>query len=452
MQKSLQNSNSQPQKSGRDLKALMREVLAASRQEGASDACVAVSEEDGFSIDVRMGEVDTVSFHEATSVAVTVYFGQRQGSASSTDLSPASLQSMVTAACDIAKVSAVDPCFGLADKDLVPKELPALDLYHPWAITPQEAIELVRNCEQHALAVDSRITNSDGVGLSTYVFCTGYADTYGRDELFNSSRHSLSCSLIAKSNETMQRDYAYTTARLASKLQPEIEIAKLAADRVLNRLDAQKLKTQHAPVLFSSRVSNSLFGAFINAISGGNLYRKSTFLLDSLGKQVFPSYIRIHEQPHILQALGSSPVDAEGVLTRNNVFVEDGCVKQYVLGSYSARRLGLATTANSGGVFNLTIDPTDGDFIDMLRKMDRGLLVTELMGHGVNGLTGDYSRGASGFWVEHGEIQYPVEEITIAGNLQDMFRQIVAVGSDIDPNRSTHCGSVLLEQMTIAGH
>lgn len=451
MQKSLQNSNRLPFKSTVEMTALMQDMLSRARKQGATDACVSVNQENGFSTDIRMGEVETLAFHEAKGASITVYFGQSQGSASSTDTSLSSLDSVVSAACDIAKVSAADPCFGLADKALVSHDYPDLDLCHPWSISPTEAIERARACEQLAMAVDKRIRNSDGVSVSTYTFCNGYADSYGRLGFVNSSRHSMSCSLIAQEGDVMQRDYDYTTARHPKYLLSEAYIAQSAAERALSRLGARKMKTQTAPILFSSRVSSGLFGAFIGAISGSNLYRKNTFLLDSIGQPIFPAGIRIHEQPHLLQGLGSSPFDAEGVLTRNNVLVDDGRVCQYVLGSYSARRLGLATTANSGGVFNLTVDPTAGDFHEMLQRMGTGLLVTELMGQGVNGLTGDYSRGAAGFWVEGGEIQYPVEEITIAGNLKEMFRGIVAVGADVNPNIPTQCGSVLIEKMMIGG-
>lgn len=451
MQKTVQKSNSTPFKSREEMNALMQSMLSMAHEQGATDAQVTLTQEAGFSTDVRMGEVETLAFHEAKGVGITVYVGQSQGGASSTDTSPTALKAMVSAACDIAKVSAADPCFGLADKALVTHDYPELDLYHPWSITPTEAIERARACEQLAMAVDTRITNSDGVSVSTYTFSNGFADSYGRLGIVNSSRHSFSCSLIAQDGEVMQRDYDYTTARHPSCLISETEVAKHAAQRALSRLGARKIKTQTAPVLFSSRVSSSLFGAFIGAISGSNLYRKNSFLLDSIGQVVFPKGIHIHEQPHLLQALGSSPSDGEGVLTRNNILVEDGRVCQYVLGSYSARRLGLVTTANSGGVFNLTVDPTGGDFQSMLDELGTGLLVTELMGQGVNGLTGDYSRGAAGFWVEAGVIQYPVEEITIAGNLKDMFKGIVHVGSDINPNISTRCGSVLIDKMMIGG-
>ncbi|CDZ78589.1 peptidase PmbA [Legionella massiliensis] len=447
-----ENNNRAVAKSTNKLSELMQDVLARAKAKGATDASVSVNHDSGYSVDVRMGEVETVAFSEDKGVALTVYIGNRKGSSSSTDTSPAALDALVTAACDIALVSAADPCFGLADKELINNDYPDLDLFHPWEITPAEAIEKALACEAQALAMDKRITNSDGVNFSTYAFCNGFANTNGAKGIIQSTRHGLSCSLIAKEGETMQRDYDYTTARRAIDLNSLENLAKSAVERATSRLGARKVQTQKVPVLFSTRVSSGLFASFINAISGGNLYRKNTFLLDSIDQQIFPQNIRVYEQPFLPRGLGSSPFDADGVPTRNNVFVEEGIVRQYVLGSYSARRLGVKTTANSGGVFNLTIDPTAGDLQDLLRKMDTGLLVTELMGQGVNGLTGDYSRGAAGFWVENGEIQYPVEEITIAGNLKDMFKAIAAVGNDHNPNIPTRCGSILLEEMMIAGH
>jgi PmbA protein len=447
-----EHNNSAAVKSTNNLTELMDDVLERAKAQGATDAMVSVNHDSGYSVDVRMGDVETVAFSEDKALSLVVYIGHRKGSASSTDTSPKALDALVRAAYDIALVSAEDPCFGLADKELINNKAPDLDLYHPWSITPPEAIEKALACETEALSLDKRITNSDGVNFSTYAFCNGFANTLGAHGVIQGTRHSISCSLIAKEGESMQRDYDYTTARRSVDLNSLDNLAKTAVERATGRLNARKVKTQKVPVLFSSRVSSGLFASFINAISGGNLYRKNTFLLDSIDQQVFPANIRIYEQPFLARGLGSSPFDSEGIPTRNNLFVEEGIVRQYVLGSYSARRLGLKTTANSGGVYNLTIDPTAGDLQDLLRKMNKGLLVTELMGQGINGLTGDYSRGAAGFWVENGEIQYPVEEITIAGNLKEMFKAIAAVGTDLNPNISTRCGSVLIEEMMIAGH
>lgn len=451
MQIKSQHINSEVYKSTIELTQLLNDVLDLAREEGATDAAVAVNNDRGFSVDVRMGEVETVAFSEDKGVGLTVYVGQRKGSASSTDTTPAALRSMVKAACDIAKVSAEDPCFGLADKDLMTRNHPDLDLFHPWDITPQQAIEMALKCETYALSLDKRISNSDGVSVSSYESHHGYANTHGGEGFIHCTRHSLSCSVIAKEGDEMQRDYDYTTVRNAKDLTNTETIAKNAVERALSRLGSKQIKTQVTPVIFSSRVSSGLFGSFINAISGSNLYRKNTFLLDSVGQQLFPEFIRIYEQPHLPGALGSSPFDSEGVPTRPNVLVEKGRLLQYVLGSYSARKMKLKTTANSDGVHNLTVDPTCGDLQELLHTMENGLLVTELMGQGVNGITGDYSRGASGYWVENGEIQYPVDEVTIAGNLKEMFQMIRAVGNDINPNISIKCGSVLIEKMMVAG-
>lgn len=439
------------QKSTSSLSAIMHDVLAKTKQMGASDASVSVNHDRGYAVDVRMGQVETVAFHEDNGISVTVYFGHRKGSASSTDTNPDALHNMVEAACDIAKVSAADPCFGLADKALMTNQFPDLQLYHPWSIKPAEAIEIALECEAKALAIDPRIHNSDGVNVSTYEFWHGFANSYGGEGVLQGSRHGISCSLIAKEGKVMQRDYDYSTARDASLLRNIDDLAQSSVLRTVSRLGARKIKTQKSPILFSSRVSSSLLSSFINGISGSNLYRKSSFLLDSIGQELFPKGFNIYEQPLLLGGLGSAPFDGEGVPTRNNRFIEDGRVVQYVLSSYPARRMGLQTSANSGGVHNLTLDSTAGDTRDMLKRLHTGLFVTELMGQGVNILTGDYSRGATGFWVENGEIQFPVEEVTIAGNLKHMYKSILAVGNDIDPNIATRCGSILIEQMTIAG-
>ncbi len=355
------------------------------------------------------------------------------------------------AACDIARVSAEDPCFGLADKELMAKNHPDLDLYHPWDIKPEQAIKMAIDCESHALSLDKRITNSDGVSVSSYESHHGYANTHGGSGFTHSTRHSISCSLIATDGQKMQRDYDYSTVRNADNLEPISSIAKNAVERAISRLGARQISTQMIPVIFSSRVSSGLFGSFINAISGSNLYRKNSFLLDSVGQQLFPEFIQVYEQPHLQGALGSAAFDSEGVTTRPNLIVDKGRLMHYLLGSYSARRMGLITTGNSDGVHNLTIDPTAGDLNELLHTMGTGLLVTELMGQGVNIITGDYSRGASGYWVENGEIQFPVDEVTIAGNLKEIFQMIRAVGNDINPNISTRCGSILIDKMMVAG-
>lgn len=451
MQTMTQHNNNVLAKSTDELSELMTQVLALAKQEGATDASVVVNNDRGFSVDVRMGEVETVAFSEDKAIGLTVYFGHQKGGASSTDTSPSALHAMVKAACEIAKVSAKDPCFGLADKELMTDKYLDLDLYHPWALTPEEAIEKALACEAHALAQDKKITNSDGVGVSSYEFHQGFANTYGGRGILHSTRHSMSCSLIAGKDDAMQRDYDYSTTRNAAFLALPNKLAEEAARRAISRLGAKQIKTQKIPVVFSNRVSSSILGAFVSAISGSNLYRKNSFLLDSIGLQLFPEFVRIYEQPHLPCSLGSSPFDAEGVPTRANVIVDEGKIQQYLLGSYSARKMGLKTTANSDGVHNLTVDPTVSGFENVLKQLGTGLLVTELMGQGVNGTTGDYSRGASGYWVENGVIQYPVDEVTIAGNLKEMFHMIQAIGDDLNPNIPTRCGSILIGEMVVAG-
>jgi PmbA protein len=433
------------------LEQLMTDVLKLTRDKGATDAAVSVNHDQGFNVDARMGSIETVAFCEEKGVAVTVYIGQQKGSATSSDTSSAALDAMVSAACEIAKVSAKDLCFGLADVNLMDMNYPDLDLLHPWSISPEAAGELAIACEAKALGSDKRIHNSDGAGVATYTFCHGYGNTNDFLGVIEGSRHSLSCSLLAEEAGSMQRDYAYTTARNAENLMNSDDLAALAAKRTVDRLSPRQIETQKTPVIFSSRVSSSLINAFIQAVSGSSLYRKQSFLLDSLGEVIFPENINISETPHLLGGLGSSPFDGEGIITRPNIFIKDGVLQQYVLGSYSARKMGLKTTANSGGVHNLTVNSTAGDLDDLLKQMDKGLLITELMGQGVNGMTGDYSRGASGFWVENGSIQYPVDGVTVAGNLKDMFQKIAAVGTDINPSISTRCGSILIEEMMLAG-
>lgn len=452
MQNSMsQHNNREPLKSTQELSSLMEHVLSEARQQGATDASVSVNHDTGFSVDVRMGEVETLAFSEDKGVSVTVYLDSQKGHASSSDTSPEAIKMMVHAAIEIARVSAPDACSGLPDRALVSFEYPELDLYHPWEITPAMAIENAKRCEKIALSYDNRITNSDGVSIGSYAYMAGYASTQGFSGLVQSTRHSISASMIAQEHEKMQRDYEYSVARDPHKLESIDTVADIASKRTISRLGARKISTQACPVVFSSRLSSGLFSVFIQAISGGNLYRKNSFLLDAIGERVFPEWMQIYEQPHLVGALGSTPFDNEGLITRPNVFVENGVLKQYALSSYTARKLGLQTTANAGGVSNLTIDATADDLEDLLKEMGRGLLVTELMGQGINMVTGDYSRGAVGFWVEDGQIQFPVEEVTIAGNLKQMFQEIQAVGQDINPNTSTRCGSVLIGKMIVAG-
>lgn len=448
----LQNNKKQPLKSTQELTKVMQYVLAKARQDGATDAVVAMNHNTGFSVDVRMGEVDTVAFSEEKGVSVTVYFGQRKGSASSSDVSETALSAMVHSACEIAKVTGEDPCFGLPDKALLALEYPDLALYHPWDITPEAAIELALSCEKAALGFDKRLVNSDGACVSTYEFCSGLANSQGLMAIKKSTRHGLSCSLIAQEGTSMQSDYDYTAARHPEDLLSAELVAQGAAERALQRLHGRKIKTQKAPVLFSPRVSSQIFSTLMDAINGANLYRHQSFLANTIGQTLFPTFIRVYEQPHLLRGFGSAAYDSEGVATRENVFVDQGVLQRYLLSCYTARKLNLETTANCGGFHNLTIDPTiSGGQETLLRQMGTGLLLTELMGQGTNLLTGDYSHGASGFWVEQGQIQYPVEEITVAGHLSNMFQNILAVGDDRNPNLATRCGSVLLKEMMIAG-
>ena len=430
---------------------LLQEILHQAQKKGASDAAGFINHDSGFSVNVRMQEVETVAFNEDKNISLVVYFGKRQGSASSTDLSAASIEQVVEAACSIAAVSSMDPCFGLPDAELMTTTHQDLNLYHPWDIEPTAMIEQAISCEKHAMALDTRITNSDGVSGSTNSFLHCYANTNGGAGAIRGTSHGFSCSLIANNGSNMQRDYDYTTARNSVNLTPRIKLAESAVNKTISRLGARKLKTCKTPVLFSSRVSSGLIASFINAISGSNLYRKNSFLVDSFGKLIFPTWMQIYERPRLLSALGSAPFDSEGVPTRDNIFVDKGCITQYVLGSYSARKLGLTSTANSDGVHNLHVTPNAGGLDELIKIMHTGLLVTELMGQGINILTGDYSRGAFGFWIENGSIQYPVEGITVAGNLKEMYSEISAVGNDINPNIATRCGSILISNMTIAG-
>lgn len=433
------------------LKELTETILAEAKRQGASAAEVGTSQGNGISVNVRMGEIDTLEYHRDKSVGITVYFGQRKGSASTSDTTIEAIKSTVAAACNIARFTAEDPFAGLADASLMAYGYPELDLYHPWNITAEEGIKLATQCEQLAMAEDKRITNSEGASLSTYQGVSAYGNSHGFIGVCASSRHSLSCVLIGQEAGAMQRDYEFTTARDPLDLDPIAKVARSAAFRTVRRLGARRIKTQKVPVIFAAEIAGSLIGGFLAAISGGNLYRQSSFLLDYLGKQVFPDHIHIYEQPHIKKALGSSPFDNEGVLTKDSDIITNGILQRYVLSSYSARKLGMQTTGNAGGVHNLFISTSDKDLSALLQQMDTGLLVTELMGEGANIMNGDYSRGAAGFWVEKGVIQYPVEEITIAGNLKDMLANLVLVGNDVDKRGKILTGSILLEQMMVAG-
>lgn len=438
------------------LKQLARDVLAFAREQGATDASVEISEGSGLSVSVRKGNIETIEQNKDKGLGVTVYVGQRRGNASTSDFSTKSLRATVEAAANIARFTAEDDCAGLPDADLLELAPRDLRLFYPWQIDTEQAVELAKRCENAAFEVDKRITNSEGA--SVYVQQSHFVGANSRGFIggYPFSRHTISVAPIAGKGNQMQRDDWYTSSRNPKELARPEKVGRYAAERALARLNARKLNTRTCPVLFEAPLAAGLLGAFVQAVSGGALYRKSTFLLDTLGKQVFPSHIQIVEDPHLVGAVGSAPFDEEGVKTVRRKVIKDGVLQGYFLSSYSARKLGMQTTGNAGGSHNLEIVSRDtrrsDDFEGMLRKLGTGLLVTELMGQGVNYVTGDYSRGASGYWVENGIIQYPVEEITIAGNMREMFQQIVAVGNDTLVRGNKTTGSILIEKMVVAGN
>lgn len=434
------------------LQGLVHEILTQAAGLGASSAEAAVSSQNGYSVTVRKGEVETIEYNRDKGLGVTVYFGQRKGSASTTDFKPDAIRQTVQAACDIARYTTADEYAGLADADLLARDIPQLDLYQPWPIAPDQAIELARRCEAAGFAVDRRLTNSEGAYVGTHSGQRVYGNSLGFVGGYASSSHSLGCTLIASDNDEMQRDHWYSQSRNPHTLEDVEDIGRKAGQRTVQRLNAKKLPTCKVPVVFSADVARGLMGHFVRAVSGGSLYRRSSFLLDSLGQGVFPDFVQMDERPHIPQGLGSAPFDNEGVATRPRALIKDGVLQGYVLDSYAARHLGMQTTGNAGGVHNLHINSSGHSLADLLRDMGRGLLITEVMGQGVNIVTGDYSRGASGFWVEHGEIQYPVEEFTLAGKLPDMFRGLRAVGNDVDRRGNLLTGSWLIDVMTVAGN
>ena len=433
------------------LETVVANVLEEAKNQGASAAEVGLSIESGLSVTCRLGAVETIEHHRDQGLGITVFLGQQKGSASVTDLGEDSIKDGVKAACSIARFSGDDRYAGLPDPDRLATQFPDLDVCHPWALSADQAITLALDCETVARELDPLITNSEGATVNSHQGISVLGNSLGFLNGYESTRHSLSCSVIGQQGDEMQRDYWNTVARNANDLDSSRYVGAMAAERVVRRLGAQSLSSRQCPVLYAPEVAASLLGHFIGAISGGSLYRKSSFLLDALETQVFPEFIRIHEQPFLPKALGSSAYDGEGVATQAHDIVTDGILASYVLSSYSAKKLGMVTTGNAGGVHNLTIEPGDQDQRGLLATMDTGLLVTELIGQGVNSMTGDYSRGAAGFWVEGGVIQYPVEEITIAGNLKDMYQNIVAVGNDVDLRRNTRTGSILVAQMTVAG-
>jgi len=433
------------------LRQIARDVLDYAAQRGASAAETEVSEGAGQTVTVRRGEVETIEYNRDKGIGVTVYLGKQRGHASTTDFTPQEMRDTVDAALSIARFTAADECAGLADADLLARTVPDLDLWHPRDLPVERAIEIARDCEAAGFAVDKRLTNSEGATVSTQGSHFIYGNSLGFLDGFPSTRHGVWCALVAGKNDEMQRDEWYETSRDAADLPDVAGVGRKAGERAVHRLGARKIATTQVPVLFEAPVAASLLGHFVAAVSGGSLYRKSSFLLDSAGKQIFASMVNVSEQPHVAKGLASAPFDEEGVATHPREVVQGGVVEGYFLGSYSARKLGLKSTGNAGGNHNLFLRDTGTDFPGLLKAMGEGLLVTELLGHGVNPVTGDYSRGAAGFWVERGEIAYPVQEITIAGNLKDVFRGIVAIGNDVVRRGSRQCGSILVERMTIAG-
>jgi PmbA protein len=441
------------------LREIAADVLRFAKEKGASDAVVEISEGHGLSVSVRKGQVQTIEQNKDKGIGVTVFLGQRgairRGNASTSDFSSQSLKDTVEAAYNIARFTAEDDCAGLPDEDMLERSPRDLDLFHPWLINAEEAVAIAQRCEAAAFAVDKRVSNSEGAGVYAQQSQFVMANSAGFIGGYPYTRHSISVSPIAGKGSHMQRDDWYTSDRDPARLAQPEAVGRYAAERALARLNARQLDTRKCPVLFEAPLAAGLLGAFVQAVSGGALYRKSTFLTDSLGTQVFGDDIRIVEDPSVPGATGSTPFDEEGVRVQQRDVVKDGVVQGYFLSTYSARKLGMRTTGNAGGSHNLQIlssrTRAADDFAGMLKKMGTGLLVTELMGQGVNYVTGDYSRGASGYWVENGVIQYAVEEITIAGNLKDMFMDIAAIGSDVLVRGTKSTGSILIGSMTIAG-
>jgi PmbA protein len=435
-----------------DLESIIERALEEARARGASQAEAAVSQDTGLSVGVRLGEVETLEHQRDRSMGITVYFGQRKGSASTADFSLDAVRATVAKACSIARFTAEDAASGLADAALMTRTPLDLDLSHPWDVTAERAIEIAKACEAAALKFDARINNSEGASLGTHQGLHVYGNTHGFVGGYPTTSHTLSCVVLAGTGEDMQRDYWYSSSRDWRELEQAEAIGRESARRTIARLGPRRIRTRRAPVLFVPEIARGLIGHFVAAIRGSSQYRQSSFLLNSVGQQVFPAGFSIAERPHIPKAMASAPFDDEGVATRERDLIADGILTGYILSSYSARKLGLETTGNAGGAHNLLVAPTlAGGAEALLSRLGTGLLVTELMGQGVNMVTGDYSRGAAGFWVENGSIQYPVAEITIAGNLREMLKGITAVGDDVDVRGGTRVGSILLQEMTIAG-
>lgn len=436
------------------LQQIVDDLLTEARKQGATAAEAGVSNDSGLSVTVRLDEVETVERTSDHSLGVTVYFDHRKGSANTTDLSPAAISDTVSAACRIAKYTSEDQYAGLPPADLMARDFPDLDLYHPWHVSVEEAVDRARECENAARGYDARIQNSEGATVNTHSGQFIYGNSHGFIGGYPTSRHGLSCAVVATGKHDMQRDYWYTSARTPVELESAVSVGEQAAARTIARLDGRQLDTRESPVIFRAEIAPGLLRSLIAAVRGPALYRNASFLLDHLGKSIFPDWVHLEEDPLKRRGLASAPFDIEGVATRAKDIVESGTLQSYVLDSYAARKLGMETTGNAGGVRNLTITPGPGegkDLVELMRAMDTGLLITEMMGQGANTVTGDFSRGAAGFWVEGGEIQYPVEEITVAGNLRDMFKGLVAVGNDDRIPGSVRTGSWLIDTMTVAG-
>lgn len=432
------------------LQQIAQDIIQLTRKAGASSAETEISFGTGQNVSVRQGETENIEYNRDKGCSVTVYFGQRKGYASTSDLSPQALKDTVEAACNIAKYTAEDAFCGLADAELMAKNFPDLSLHHPWHIDVDTALSLAKRCEAAALATDSRISNSEGASIYSQSGAFAYANSHGFTGGYPSSRHSISCSVIAEANGLMQRDYWYSSARDALDLDTPEQVGQIAGSRTARRLGARPIKTGQYPVIFEAPLASGLISTLISAISGGNLYRKSSFLLDSLGQKIASPLLQIDEDPFLLKGAASSPFDNEGVACRPRKLVENGVLQGYLLGSYSARKLGMQSTGNAGGAHNILVHSTGHSLADLLQIMGTGLLVTELLGHGMNMVTGDYSRGAAGYWVENGEIMHPVEEITIASNMKEILKGIVAIGKDHIPHSSRLTGSILVDRMTVA--
>ena len=433
------------------LESVIERVLEEARKQGASSAEADAHMDAGLSVTSRMGDVETIEHTRDKSMGVTVYFGQCKGSASTSDFSDNAVIDTVKAACGIARHTTEDPFSGLADAELMAKNIPDLDLSHPWSLSAERAIEITKECEAAAFNTDRRISNSEGATIDSHQGIRGYGNSHGFIASYPASRHSLSCSVIASEGDKMQSNYWYTVARKHEDLEALTSVGRKAAERALGRLGASPIATTQMPVIFSADMATGLISHFLRAINGNSLYRDSSFLKDTLGESIFPEFIRIDERPHLIGGLGSTPFDNEGVATTARDYIIDGVLQSYVLNSYSARKLNLQTTGNAGGVHNLFITHSDLTQNDLFKKIGNGLFVTELMGQGINIVTGDYSRGAAGFLIENGEITRPVEEITIAGNLRDMFKKIVTISNDIETRGNIFTGSILVDSMMVAG-